>query len=66
MQDLSDLGSQANMELVDLLAKKIGLLVIDLEVKTKIIEDQQTHIKELEFALTRIAEGLGGANADDR
>ena len=51
MQDLSDLGSQANMELVDLLAKRIGLLVVELERKTLALNEAYTLIEDLQSAL---------------
>jgi hypothetical protein len=47
-----------NAELLDALAKRIGGLIIQCEVMDRMIKQQSQKIKELEFALTKVAEGL--------
>lgn len=47
-------------ELFDALAKKIGRLTIDYEVLSRVANQQAEKIKELEQALSKVAESLSG------
>jgi hypothetical protein len=55
MDSVQDVSHQ---DLLEALAKRIGALVLDNELLRKIIEQQDQKIKQLEFALTKVAESL--------
>jgi hypothetical protein len=56
---MSDQTHEANNpELLDALANRIGSLVIQCEMLDRVVQQQAAKIRELEFALTKVAEGL--------
>ncbi len=56
---MSDRTNEANNpELLDALANRIGSLVIQCEMLDRVVQQQAAKIRELEFALTKVAEGL--------
>ena len=59
MESVKDVSHQ---DLLEALAKRVGVLVLDNELLRKVIEQQDQRIEELDSALSKVMDSLSAGN----